>query len=803
MSYISELTLAKNAYVAGNLSLAYNYTRNLLVSFFQPGNIAYCSSETLLEYLDLVSLHQSILILQNKPQEYLYYEPYIKDLTTRIFHENSDFYYAVHCFDACDAMAMHSFLTEAKTYKITACSLLRENYGNIPYLSFMENICDAQIAFSMEDYYQCINAASAANSLWYSPAGEQISMPYCPDKVAAFRAIEQVGIKNILLLCNAYGKINNPNNSIALLENFLSQQAFDYYQTVSAEITLAELYLIAGQTKKASLLYEKYKQSNFLHYPGLTAALSSMAYILEKEPSQFNEVLNSSSFCYSQNMFTISRYNHALGLVSNGNYEKALAEFEMTGNTGYSMRLAILAMQNQSSEIDALRNTVNDYFYRQINQVIAHYDEEIAYNHLAKLQYHIDFTLGAYCHNELNPSKAYDFLLNTKYIALETTFLKKNQKERCIYSSDQVMQRLDDNTILLEYTKLRTITTICYGVFVVSKNNMTYIPLGETASIDMLISEWTQLFREAGLAGGSQASLLLSNLQDIAVKLKKALYFPIKAHIPADTNLLIAPAGSLVNFPFSQLAVSAAKTLGDCHFISYLNTGKELLFPDSASASTFDNVQNAVIISNPATTRFANLPFADKEAGLVASCLPATTYQHNTATLTNIREALSTMPDMLHIAAHGVLHSPPVENREVNWDLLYQSMNNSGIVLADSILSCTHISTLDLSHIKLAVLSCCHSGTATYLGTEGAYGLRRAFLMAGCKALIVSLWQVDDTASFLWMKAFYENLFIAGASLKESYRAAGLTVKNYELHGIHPYANPYYWAGFILISPHK
>lgn len=802
MPYISELTLAKNAYASGNLSLAYNHTKNLLVSFFRPEDIAYCSTESLLEYLDLVSLHQSILILQNNPHEYLYYEPYVKDLTTRIFHENAAFYYAVHCFDACDAMAMHSFLTEANTYKITACSLLRDKYGNIPYISFMENICNAQIAFSMEDYYRCIQTASEANSLWYTPTDEQISMPYCPDEAAAFRAIEQVGIKNILLLCNAYGKINNPNDSIALLETFLSQQAFDYYQTVSAEITLAELYLIAGQNEKARPLYEKYKNSNFLHYPGLAAALNSMAYILEEEPTQFNEVLNTTSFCYSNNMFTISRYNHALGLLTNGNYQRALAEFEMTGKTGYSMRLAILAKENRISEIDDLRDAVNNYFYRQIYQVIAHYDEEIAYNHLAKLQYHIDFTLGAYCHNGLSPAKAYDFLLNTKYIALETTLLKKDQKRHCIYSSDQVMQELDDNTILLEYTKTHTLANICYGVFVVSKNNITYIPLGEAASIDRLISEWTQLFRETALAVGAKASLLSASLQDVTVKLKKALFLPIKAHIPSDTNLLIAPVGSLVNFPFSQLAVSAARTLGDCHFICYLNTGKELLFHDSDSASVFDNIQNAVIISNPTNTWFADLPFADKEADLIASFFPANIYRHTDATLSNISEALSTMPDMLHIAAHGVFHSPSDENPEVNWDLLYQSMNNSGIVLADNLLSCAHISTLDLSHIKLAVLSCCHSGTAAYLGTEGAYGLCRSFLLAGCKALIVNLWQIDDTASFLWMKAFYEALSIAGASLKESYRAAGLAVQNYESHGTRPYADPYYWAGFILVSPH-
>ena len=167
------------------------------------------------------------------------------------------------------------------------------------------------------------------------------------------------------------------------------------------------------------------------------------------------------------------------------------------------------------------------------------------------------------------------------------------------------------------------------------------------------------------------------------------------------------------------------------------------------------------------------------------------------------RQFLTESPDIVHIAAHGIYRAPIAKNNKVDWDSLYDAMLLSGIVLAeDTLLSAATLATLDLSHTKLAVLSCCHLGQAAYLGTEGAYGLRRALLLAGCHTLIVSLWQVDDAASFLWMKAFYEAFTLTGASIADAFFTAQDTLKNYDQNGTKPYANPYYWAGFILVSPH-
>lgn len=803
MTLSHQLSLAKAAYESGNPAQALVYTTQLISLHFKPEAISSSPRELLLEYLDALTLHQTLLILNNRPVDYISFEPYIKELTSILFNSDFPFYYALHSFDACEAMAMHNYIMESKNYLNTALSLIHTAFGECPYLSFMEHICNAQIAFYMEDYYACIDSAVMANELWYTSENEPLRMPYRSDDAMAIRNIERIGINNLLLLCNAYGKINNPKDSINLLEELLSQNAFDCYQTISAEITLAELYLINGQKNAALPLYEKYKYSNFSVYPGLSAALSSMAYIVENDISDFTLLLNSRQYCYSHNMFTISRYNYGLALVSQGKYSDALAHFISAKEIGYSMRVSILAHLNRISELEELRDEVYSYFYRQINQIIAHYDEILAYNHLAKLQYHIDYVLGAYCKQAAYPSAAYDFLLNTKYISLETSYLKKGTGERQLYTSSQVMKQLSSDTVLLEFTCLRMLDAVYYGVFVVSQSSISYITLGQKSCIDELINKWIIVLQESVNVIGKDAELLTAKQQDIDTGLRKMLYLPLKALIWPTSKLLIAPAGAMVNFPFSRLSISAGRTLGDNHSIYYINTGKELInsLPNCITLSICQD--SALVVGNPNVSQFADLPYSEVEADMAAYFLNTSAYKKEHATIANISIALDSMPNILHFAAHGIFASPSSKNEDIDWDALYEIMSNSGIVLADDVLlSCDRIARLDLSNTKLAVLSCCHSGEAVYLGTEGAYGLRRSLTLSGCKSLIISLWQVDDAASFLWMKAFYETLTITGSSIEEAYSAATDTLKNYESEGTYPYANPYYWAGFVLISPH-
>ena len=59
---------------------------------------------------------------------------------------------------------------------------------------------------------------------------------------------------------------------------------------------------------------------------------------------------------------------------------------------------------------------------------------------------------------------------------------------------------------------------------------------------------------------------------------------------------------------------------------------------------------------------------------------------------------------------------------------------------------------------RLAVLSSCRSGGGRILSGEGVQGLCGAFLSAGVRAVVATLWPVDDRTTSRLMELFYSEL---------------------------------------------
>ena len=59
---------------------------------------------------------------------------------------------------------------------------------------------------------------------------------------------------------------------------------------------------------------------------------------------------------------------------------------------------------------------------------------------------------------------------------------------------------------------------------------------------------------------------------------------------------------------------------------------------------------------------------------------------------------------------------------------------------------------------ELVTLSACETAVGKQGGGDGALGFAQAFLTAGSRAVCLSLWKVDDTATTLLMDRFYQNL---------------------------------------------
>jgi CHAT domain-containing protein len=115
----------------------------------------------------------------------------------------------------------------------------------------------------------------------------------------------------------------------------------------------------------------------------------------------------------------------------------------------------------------------------------------------------------------------------------------------------------------------------------------------------------------------------------------------------------------------------------------------------------------------------------------------------------------------------------------------------SALRLYDGWLTAADVLALDLSD-SLVTLSVCESGRSDGLRGDEVLGLTRAFLGAGARALLVTLWLIEDEVSASVMTDLYQQ-FEQGAGYSTALRTAQLALKAKRPH-------PYYWAPFIVIG---
>ena len=143
----------------------------------------------------------------------------------------------------------------------------------------------------------------------------------------------------------------------------------------------------------------------------------------------------------------------------------------------------------------------------------------------------------------------------------------------------------------------------------------------------------------------------------------------------------------------------------------------------------------------------------------------------------------------IHFATHGLIHSRRPEL--------------SGIVLSrfaadgrrrNGFLSMDDIYGLELA-AELAVLSGCRTALGREVRGEGLLGLTRGFLAAGVPRVVASLWPVRDEATAELMARFYRGLLADGLS-----PAAALAAAQRSIRAERRWADPYFWAPFVLLG---
>jgi CHAT domain-containing protein len=387
---------------------------------------------------------------------------------------------------------------------------------------------------------------------------------------------------------------------------------------------------------------------------------------------------------------------------------------------------------------------------------------------------------------------------------------------------------------------------IAFIVYADEPDQMQMIDLNEATPIDQLITQ----FRSSMIGTDDGRDLTLSAEQeesdDNGEQLRKAVFDPLIPCLAGRTRLFLALDGDLTRLPFEVLPIENSQYVIDRYQISYLSTGRDILHFNATS-----NYQPAVslVVADPEFDLGSDDPTSDAQNGEMRGRqsrdldrsmwhfkrLPGTLVEgKQIAAKLGVQPLLQQdvleaslkacrAPRILHIATHGFFL--PNQQHDPNEELpvpqagsigtsveriealrqLENPLLRSGLALAgantwlrqgrlpetaeDGILTAEDVSGLDLLGTELVVLSACETGLGEVLVGEGVFGLRRAFVLAGAKTLVMSLWKVPDTPTQELMVDFYERI-LNGQSRAEALREAQLALKQ-------RYPHPWYWGAFI------
>ena len=256
-------------------------------------------------------------------------------------------------------------------------------------------------------------------------------------------------------------------------------------------------------------------------------------------------------------------------------------------------------------------------------------------------------------------------------------------------------------------------------------------------------------------------------------------------------DLILVPEGPLCLVPYAALMNPEQEYLCESlriRLIPSLTTLKLVTdCPDD-----FHNKTGALLVGDPSLEevlhegrKLCQLPYAKKEVEMIGRILGTVPLIGKMATKGEVLKRLSTVA-LVHIAAHGKMETgeialAPNPARESN----HPEEKDFLLTMAD-------VSAAKL-RARLVVLSCCHSARGE-IKAEGVVGIARAFLGAGARSVLVSLWGIDDVATFHFMENFYKEV-VKGRMVSEALNQA---MKCMRESG--EFREVKYWAPFILIG---
>jgi CHAT domain-containing protein/tetratricopeptide (TPR) repeat protein len=297
------------------------------------------------------------------------------------------------------------------------------------------------------------------------------------------------------------------------------------------------------------------------------------------------------------------------------------------------------------------------------------------------------------------------------------------------------------------------------AAWVATRGGLTAVPLPPRRTIDAAVRAALKAMRDP--AGGDRSALdALARTLSIA-DITRRLQTP---------RVVVVPDGVLFDVPFEALPDEAGRPLVERYAVSYAPSASTLAVlrqasairrpPDAKPAPSIVAVANPIVSSDRgAATRQVDLPHLDRLSPLPATSAEAkqvaglfgggVVLEGPQAKASALRASGADRARIVHFATHGLIDEDRPER--------------SGLVLTadppndDGLLQTREIYGLRFD-ADLVTLSACETALGQNVTGEGMLGLTRAFFYAGARAVVASLWDVEDAATARLMESFYRNI---------------------------------------------
>ncbi|CAH3196420.1 unnamed protein product, partial [Porites evermanni] len=265
---------------------------------------------------------------------------------------------------------------------------------------------------------------------------------------------------------------------------------------------------------------------------------------------------------------------------------------------------------------------------------------------------------------------------------------------------------------------------------------------------------------------------------------------PIRDLLHGD-EVVIVPQGPLCLTPYAAFMEKKSKYLCETFRIRLLPSLYSLRLIQNCPADWYSKA-GALLVGDPWVQeviyegeKLMQLEYAKKEVQMIGGILQTAPLVGKHATKDEVLRRISSVA-LVHIAAHGKMETGEIA-------LAPNTTRSSPIpVKEDYLLTMKDVLKAQI-RARLVVLSCCHSARGE-VKSEGVVGIARAFLGAGARSVLVSLWAIDDEATMEFMEFFYRQL-VNGRSASEALNEAMKSMRESDR-----FSAVRYWAPFVLIG---